>query len=237
MIGAFQHFGLSHFGVLTILAMLAALLIRRCRKSPHTMPTRSAISLLAFLCFAVYPINQAILSMAGGSHALDSLLPFHLCDIAAFICGFALITRRSALCELAYFWGLAGTLQGLLTPNLSHDFPSPVFIIFFLHHGVIVITALLLPMGLGWRPRQGAVRRVFGWVMIYALVAFLINFLLGTNFGFLMNKPAQASLLNIMGPWPWYVLMLIALAGFMFFLLSLPFRNTGNGKMKWPKSN
>ena len=157
---------------------------------------------------------------------LDAIVPLHLCDLAAFICGFALITRRQVLCELAYFWGLAGTLQGLLTPNLEFDFPHPVFLAFFLQHGVIVITALVLPLGLGWRPAKGAVKRVFLFIMGYAAMAMIINYLLGTNFGFLAAKPNEASLLDVMPVWPWYIFVLIGLALVMFCLLSLPFRQS-----------
>jgi len=232
MLLAFQLFGLSHIGVLAVLFVITFLLIRRCRKEPHAQRTKAALALLAFLCFAAYPINQAILTADGGGYALDSLLPFHLCDIAAFICGFALITRKPILCELAYFWGLAGTLQGLLTPNLGHDFPSPIFFMFFMMHGVIVITALVLPLGLGWRPRHGAALRAFVWVLVYAAFAFLVNYLLNTNFGFLMHKPEQASLLDVMGAWPWYVLWLIGAAGVLFFLLSLPFKKTRSAPLE-----
>ncbi|MBK1854392.1 TIGR02206 family membrane protein [Verrucomicrobiaceae bacterium 5K15] len=232
MLLAFQLFGFSHLGVLALLFVIAYLLIRRCRKEPHASRTHAVLALLAFLCFASYPMSQAALAAVDDSYQLDSHLPFHLCDVAAIICGFALTTRKPLLCELAYFWGLAGTLQGLLTPNLGHDFPSPIFITFFLMHGVIVITALLLPLGLGWRPREGAVRRVFLGVLVYAAFAFAINALLDTNFGFLMHKPEQASLLDVMGAWPWYVICLIVVAGILFYLLSLPFKRSNESALK-----
>ncbi len=237
MFATFLHFGLSHITVLTTIALSSVLIIRLCRKKAHSHSYRITLSVLAFLCFAIYPIYQIFHTLNGGASKLDMLLPFHLCDIAAIICGFALITRKPILCELAYFWGLAGTLQGLLTPDINHDFPNPVFIIFFLHHGIIVITALLLPLGLGWRPRPRASLRVFLWVLIYAVAALIINFLLGTNFGFLMHKPEQGSLLNIMGPWPWYILVLIAMAGLMFYLLELPFKKFNSTSTKTSESN
>jgi len=190
----------------------------------HIAATRTSLALLTFLCFAIYPLHQAFHTIVGGSEKLEDLFPFHLCDIAIIVCGFAIITRKPILCELAYFWGLAGTLQGLITPDLNHDFPSPVYLIFFFQHGIIVITALVLPLGLGWRPRSDASRRVFIWIIIYAVGAFLINFVMGTNFGFLTHKPEQSSLLDIMGPWPWYVLVLITLSGLFFWLLALPFK-------------
>jgi len=223
MLAAFDLYGVGHVGVLFTLAAIAVLVIRRCRKDPHSARAKASISLLTFCCFAAYPINLAAWESTGGANSLDAIFPFHLCDIAAFLCGFGLITRRPLLCELSYFWGLAGTMQGLLTPNLAYDFPHPVFFAFFLQHGVIVITALVLPLGLGWRPRSGAVKRAFGWVILYAGAAFMVNLALDTNYGFLMRKPSQASLLDVMPAWPGYVFCLIGLAGVFFFVLNLPF--------------
>jgi hypothetical integral membrane protein (TIGR02206 family) len=45
----------------------------------------------------------------------------------------------------------------------------------------------------------------------------------GANYGFLRAKPPQASLLDLLGPWPWYILALDALAVVLFTLLYLPF--------------
>lgn len=223
MLAAFDLYGIGHVGALIGLAFIAALIIRQCRKNEHSSRAKASISLLAFCCFAAYPISLAAWETVGGAESLDAAFPFHLCDIAAFLCGFALITRRPLLCELSYFWGLAGTLQGLLTPNVSYDFPHPVFFAFFLHHGVIVITALVLPLGLGWRPRPGAIQRAFGWILVYAGAAFMVNLTLDTNYGFLMRKPSGASLLDVMPAWPGYVFCLIGLAGVLFFVLNLPF--------------
>ena len=226
MLAAFDLYGIGHTGALVCLAAISILMILRCRKDADSGHAKSALSLLTFCCFAAYPINQAAWESTGGAITLDAVIPLHLCDIAAFLCGFALITRNPFLCELSYFWGLAGTLQGLLTPNLPYDFPHPVFFAFFLQHGVVVISALLLPLGLGWRPRHGAWIKAFGWLLGYAAVAFLTNLTLGTNFGFLMHKPSEASLLDMMPAWPFYILLMICIAGLMFFLLRLPFRKS-----------
>jgi len=229
---SFEIYGLGHISALALICFIAGGLILICRKAQATQKQKSvvsvcktvSISLLVFACFAAYPLNQLAWRTVGGPYTLDATYPFHLCDIAGFICGFALITRKNLLCELAYFWGLAGTLQGLLTPNLQYDFPEAPFLSFFLLHGAIVITGLVLPLGLGWRPSSGAALRAFKWLLIYAVAVTGANIILKTNFGYLMNKPAEASLLDVMGPWPWYILGYMALAGFLLFLLQLPFK-------------
>ena len=37
-------------------------------------------------------------------------------------------------------------------------------------------------------------------------VTLTFNSIAGTNYGFLNRKPGTASLLDVLGPWPWYLL-------------------------------
>ena len=225
MLAAFELYGTHHIATLSTLCALGLLFIYICRKHPRTLPAKLVVTTLAFLCLAAYPLEQLAWQLTGSSHSsLEAAIPFHLCDITALLCGFALITRKPILCELSYYCGLAGTMQGLLTPNLAITFPNPQFITFFILHGSIVITALLLPIGLGWKPRPGSVRRAFTALLIYATAAGLLNLAIGTNFGYLSHKPLGATLLDIMGPWPYYIICLISVSGVLFALLSLPFR-------------
>ncbi len=151
-------------------------------------------------------------------------LPLHLCDWAAAAVMIALITRRQVAFELAYFWGLAGTVQGLLTPDLAHGFPHPRCVLFFAAHCGIVVGALFLVWGGGMRPRPGSVGRVLLWTNLYGTIALAANLCLGTNYGYILRKPLQPSLLDHLGPWPWYLLSLELLALLLFTFLDLPFR-------------
>ena len=177
---------------------------------------------LAFVLLLAYPAAVLAHWTAGDLNLVNGL-PLQLCDVSAFAGAIALWKRRPLACELVYFFGLAGTLQGLITPALQEDFPSPRFIVFFFDHCGVVITALYVILGLGFRPRPWAVLRMMGWILSYALIVGGINALLGTNYGFLSHKPPTASLLDMLGPWPWYIGCLILLATLFFAVLDLPF--------------
>ena len=183
---------------------------------------------LAFLCFAVFPVNYLALRTLGISLPLNNIIPLHLCDVAALTAGFCLLTRHPLLCELTYCWGLAGTMQGLITPNLGWTIPHPMYWSFFLHHGVIVIVALYLPLALKWRPQPGVVPRMILWNQVYFFLAVTVNSTLGTNFGFLAWKPEVASPLDYLGDWPVYLIWIQVIAALIMTLLLLPFRRTIN---------
>jgi hypothetical integral membrane protein (TIGR02206 family) len=191
---------------------------------------RLATAVLAFSNLAAYPLNLAAWLAHGGNPPLENILPLHLCDIAAITAGFALLTKRPALCALTYFWGLAATAQALLTPALGVGFPNWPFITFFIQHFAIVGAALYLPIVDGWRPRRplwSDPLRVYGWSVAYLTFALIANRLLETNFGFASRPPDNPSLIDHLGPWPWYLFSMQGIALALFLLLALPHRRNG----------
>jgi hypothetical integral membrane protein (TIGR02206 family) len=123
---------------------------------------------------------------------------------------------------LGYFWGLGGTLQGLITPEISYDFPDPQFIFFFINHAGI-IAALLYLSFMGRRPYPASLPRVAAASIAYALVAGAADYLLGVNYGFLAAKPATASIMDFLFPWPWYIPELVAIGILSLLVYYTPF--------------
>lgn len=56
----------------------------------------------------------------------------------------------------------------------------------------------------------------------WAVTVFWFNAGLGTNYGFLNAKPSTASVLDLLGPWPWYVVTEIVLVTTVWALITLP---------------
>lgn len=161
----------------------------------------------------------------GLQHTLSAsyALPLQLCDVVAFVAAAALWFRHPLFVELTYFWGLAGTANGLISPDLAGHFPSYVFLQYFIAHGAIVAAALLLVVGLRITPRRFAVARVIALTVALAAVAAGANFLTGGNYMYLQHTPGVPNLLDVMGPWPWYVVAAAGLAVAIFVALDLPF--------------
>jgi len=214
----FHPFGPSHKAVLaiTLVLLIVMLLLSRTRWAELSQRVLGGILL------AYYPLSMVVQALHGSLN-VQTALPLQYCDIATLAGIVALWTRRPFFCEVVYFFGLAGTLQGLLTPALIYEFPDPRFIVFFVMHGGVPVTALYVVTAMKVRPRPGAVLRMMsfsvGW---YAVIA-VVNYALGANYAFQCAKPVQASLFDQLGPWPWYNFSTIGLGLVFYSLLYLPF--------------
>ncbi|MFD2255735.1 TIGR02206 family membrane protein [Luteolibacter algae] len=219
----FHPFGSQHFITLGIGFAIIAGLILFAKRSERNQGIVTA--LLAFLCLASYPF--ALFAWRGYPVSLDNVLPLHLCDLAAIVAGFALLTKKPILLTLTYFWGIAATTQALLTPAISHGPPSLPFIHFFVQHFAIVAAALYIPIVLKWRPKAPWWRsplEVFGISILYHVFSLAVNTLLETNFAFSSRPPDNPSLIDHLGAWPLYLFAMQGLALLLYLLLALPFR-------------
>jgi hypothetical integral membrane protein (TIGR02206 family) len=146
-------------------------------------------------------------------------LPLHLTDAATIAAVVALWRGLPLAVELTYFWGLTATVQALATPDLRQGFPDHRWWWFVIAHAGVVIAAVVLAWGLMHTPRPGAVRRVFGWSLVVTALAAAGTLATGGNYMFLREPPPGGSLLDLMGPWPWYIASGAALALALFWLL------------------
>ncbi len=218
----FQLFGPPHLSTLGFI-LLICILIGLCRR--HFTPL---LRLSFRYGLASLMILESILIhwwfWQNGNWDIRFMLPLHLCSLLVIISIILLLNKNHLLYEYVYFLGLAGTTQALLTPDL-HRFPFPhlVFFLFFIAHGGIVITAIYMTAVESYRPTWASFKRVFISINLYLVCLFLINWLIGSNYMYIMHKPYGESLLDYLGPWPWYILSGEVIAFISFFLLYIPF--------------
>lgn len=150
------------------------------------------------------------------------LLPLQICDANVILCALMLVLRNYRLYEVAYFWAMAGSVAAMLTPDIPFGFPHPIFISFYLEHGLAVIIVLYASFAYHFRPRWKSVIIALVITSLYALVIMVVNGVLGTNYLYLSHKPAAPSLLDYFGPWPWYVVGLVIMAVVAFLVCYAP---------------
>ena len=162
-----------------------------------------------------YEIERGLVGQFDMAHAA----PMQLCDWAMFATIAALVTLRNPVFEVAYFWGLAGTFQAILTPNLREGFPSLWFFSFFVAHSGIVVGVLYLTAVDGMRPRGWSIARAMLWSEVYLGAALVVNGLTGANYGFLSHRPFGKSLLDYLSDSHWLYIVEMNLLAAVFYLV------------------
>ena len=215
-------FSPEHLFPLALLIVVAAAFCIAARRAPgHWTEVVAAIIAVAIVATE---LSWQPYVLANHTWSVAFSLPVQLCDVGGFVAAAALLWRQAVLVEVAYFWGLGGTVQALLTPDLRDHFPSFPYLQFYATHDLVVLAALFLVIGLGLQPRAGAVRRIFSLTLGFAAVIGLVDLLTGGNYLYLRQVPAQASLLSLMGPWPWYIAVGAVLTLIVLTVLDTPFR-------------
>ena len=217
----FVFLGPAHLGAMGLTLALPVLLSVIVRRYERT--TRGIC--IAFA--AVLAVNETAhwiwrLATVGVEEFLRLNLPLHICGIAVFAVMVALVFRNRIAYEIAWFWGIAGTTNAVVTPQLEVGFPDYRFFQYFITHGGIVAGALFATWGLGMRPTAMSVVRAFVLLHVLCIIAFGANLALGSNYMFLMEPPVTQSPF-FFAPWPWYIPILDAFALLLFGLLLLPF--------------
>ena len=216
------------FGTDHLLAILAVILISTL--VPHYLKKTSLATkkrfgyVLAYILILNELVKPYYHTQFFG-YDLLKVLPFHMCALSAFSISFFLLTNKRIFYEVAFFWGIGGGLMALLQPDTPLDFPDPVFIIFYLSHGGMLLAIGHASIALENRPNLDSVKRAIMVSLVVILVIYFINLILGppANFWYLGARPDGASIMDLMPDPPRHIPIVITLGLIMFSIIYLPY--------------
>lgn len=220
----FSAYGVSHLAVLAIFVIGAVVLVWAGRtqsaERARLLGRVLAVALVTMFCVAlVYKLIRP---------DIQTSIPIQLCDIAELMAAYALWTQRHWACAVTYYWGLFLSSQALLTPDIgtpaegAPDFPHHLFVTFFALHVLVVWAAVYVTWGLRQRPTWRTFRFTVAITMIWVALTFTFNIIANTNYGYLNAKPAAASVLDLLGPWPVYALIEVTVVIGVWALMTWP---------------
>jgi hypothetical integral membrane protein (TIGR02206 family) len=194
----------THLAAIAATALVSALLVAGARRrgDGFAVPAARVLALALLAGFAGEQLTYAL----RGEWSIEVNLPFQLTDAVTLVAAAALWRPAPLLVELTYLWALSASLQAVVTPDLGHDFPDLLYFTYFAAHSGAVAAACLLVFGARRAPRPGAVARVYAITAAFAACAAIATVATGGNYMFLRRKPVRGSLLDVMGPWPLYIL-------------------------------
>jgi len=202
-----QQFSPEHVAALVAITAAAA----GAWRVPRGWGAARALALLIAAAF----VAEQVAYVATGEWRASLNLPLQLSDAVTFVAILALWRPRPRLAELLWFWALTASLQATITPDLAQSFPDVRYFTYFVTHGgALVALALLRPL-----PEPGGMWRAYATTAAWTALVAVGDIVTGGNYMFLREKPARASLLDLMGPWPVYIAAAAVLALAMFAAL------------------
>lgn len=161
--------------------------------------------------------------IATNNWQITTSLPLELCSIATIMGGIMLITKNRFLFEVFYFIAIGGAIQAIITPDLNFGFPQFRFLQFFFDHMLLIISPIILIVFYQYHITFKSLIKSFVTLNVIALIVFIVNHIISANYMFLINKPQAGSLLDFLGPYPYYLISLEAVTFIIFLILYLPF--------------
>lgn len=203
-----RQFSVEHLAALGVLVVAAVGSVWLARRGRATL----ALSVTLAIVVLAGWVGEQVADVVDRVWSVKYTLPLQLTDVVSVVAIVALLRPTPLLVELTYFWALTASLQATLTPDLAQPFPDVRYFTYFLTHGGALVAVVVLRA----LPRPGGMWRAYTATVAWAALAAAGDLITGGNYMFLRRKPAHGSLLDVMGPWPLYIL---AAAAFGLVLL------------------
>jgi hypothetical integral membrane protein (TIGR02206 family) len=197
---------LEHIIPICIAVLFSVLLIRFAKKSSNLkIQIRVFNGLAIFVSLVV--ISFHLYQICFESYDFKTDLPLYLCSLIALLIPVFSYFRKYWMFEVLVFWIIAGTLQGVITPDIAEGFPSFDYFRYWIVHlgllSIIFYAVFIFEM----KPRFKSVFKSFFALQLYVILMIIMNFLLDANYFYLNQKPESASLLDYFGDWPYYIII------------------------------
>ena len=219
----FVILGTSHLVTLIIILCLAIFFPRAYKDKP-VYQKENVAKVLGISIILLELIKPFIWSYM--DYPWIRLLPIHMCSLSGFFIGVFLLTKRRLFFEVAFFWGVGGGINALITPDVTLTFPDPKYILFFLGHGLLLVNIGYACIALNNRPTFESVKNGILFSMAILPVIYLINLLLGppANYWYLGAKPTEGqSIMDFFPDPPLHIPLLIIIGALLFLLIYSPY--------------
>lgn len=218
----FVAFTADHWWPVILISISVAAVIWRGRALGSDRDKRMLGAALALVPPTAVLIRVGM-TVIDGTFSITTELPLHLCRTLAFMFPFIIWHKSRKWFGITYFLTVAGTTQAIVTPDIAYAAPHFDYWLYWMLHCVLVLLPFYCIVVFGFRIVWRDFVNALIALNIYLVGTGVINMLLGSNYFYTSHKPAGPTLLDALGPWPWYILAAEGLAIILFLLVGLPF--------------
>lgn len=213
---------LEHLLPIVLAILFTVIFIAYSKKNFSDAQQKKALHVFAvFVSLTVAVFHLYYISL--GNYNVKTDLPLYLCSLLALIIPIFTYYRKYWMYEILLFWIIAGTTQGVITPDIAVGFPVFDYFRYWVVHLGLLIIICYATLVFKMRPRFKSVFKSFISFQLYVVMMVLINYMLGANYFYLNQKPESTSVLDYLGDWPYYILVTQLIIVPYFLLIYLPF--------------
>ncbi|WP_427170813.1 TIGR02206 family membrane protein [Fusobacterium nucleatum] len=166
---------------------------------------------------------------------ITQLLPLHLCPMVIILSIFMMFFHSEVLFQPVYFWSI-GALFAIIMPELRDGISNFASQSFYITHFFILFSTAYAFIHFRFRPTKVGFISSFLLLVTLAFIMYFINLRLGTNYLYVNSPPVTKSLVDFMGPWPYYVFSIVGIDIALSYFMYLPFRKRKRTKYgSWKK--
>lgn len=218
----FHPFGMYHVMPLFIVFCfgLSSILFAKFKLDHRSQ--KKLIFVISLIPLLGYSFNIIFPNIEGDFNLQDDL-PIHVCRVLAVACPIVIWYNKRTWMGIFYFWILAGTLNANITPDVEYAFPHWSYFNYWMVHSFLIIIPLYYVFVFKIKITFKDLKNAFWMANIFLVITYFLNLVLDSNYMYSRGKPPSATILDVMGPWPIYLITGQLLALVLFFLLYLPF--------------
>ena len=150
-------------------------------------------------------------------------LPLHLCDFSTMAIILYFLTQNRNFFVFAFFFGIAGGGMSILTPDTVYGFPYIGYIQSQIGHTMILMGVTYAMIIDKQRPYLKDVIKALFYASILLIFTYFMNYMLGTNYWFLAEKPVGDNITSFMRPEPFHIIDLYIAAVLICYAMYLPY--------------
>ena len=211
-------FGPAHLIPVLLLVLFVGFLVYAKKSSDEQGSHDRLGRILAWVIFFNFPIYVA-LQLLDGTITWDTALPLYPCPLASLMAPLLVRSNNRTFFNVIFYWVFAGTLQAVITPEVTSTFPHYQYFYFWICHAGLLGLLCFLLINQEREPTARGIIPAFAWFNVMVVISLVVNTLTGSNYYYLKAKPIVPSLMDYLGPWPWYILGVEGVA-LVFFSLS-----------------
>ncbi|WP_425077195.1 TIGR02206 family membrane protein [Psychroserpens sp. S379A] len=213
---------LEHIIPICIAILLSVLLIKYAQHtSNQKVETRLFSTLAVLVSLSVFSFHAYHIGFK--SYDIETDLPLYLCSLVALLIPIFSYYRKYWMFEILVFWIIAGTIQGVITPDIAMGFPSLDYFRYWIVHLGLLCIIFYAVFVFKMKPKFKSIFKSFFALQLYVVLIVVINYLLDANYFYLNQKPKSASILDYFGEWPYYIIITQLIVLPLFFVVYMVF--------------